>query len=107
MPSPTIIAATILVLVAVFAGYIYVVGLPPELKRDLERKALRTMGENKASYMFKSQLDSIPDGPGGSSQELKDVKKGLGDVGGSVLQNPLGETVGETGDEATRPLTGR
>lgn len=45
MSSLTIISATFLVLVAIFAAYIYLVGIPPELKRDLERKALRTMGE--------------------------------------------------------------
>lgn len=132
MPSATVIAGTVFALIAVFAGYIYLVGIPPEMKRKLEKQALRTMGEvsqrseqasnrtsfeswrltfflqNKASYMFKSQLDAVPDGPGGpGSEELKDVKKGLGDIGGSALQNPLGEAAGEGADEATRPLTGR
>lgn len=108
MPSATVIAGTVFALIAVFAGYIYLVGIPPEVKRKLEKQALRTMGENKASYMFKSQLDAVPDGPGGpGSEELKDVKKGLGDIGGSALQNPLGEAAGEGADEATRPLTGR
>ncbi|GIZ43417.1 hypothetical protein CKM354_000664500 [Cercospora kikuchii] len=107
MSSLTIISATILVLIAIFAAYIYLVGIPPELKRDLERKALRTMGENKASYLFQSQLDKVPDGPAGDVKEFKDVKKGLGNLGGEALKNPLGKTLGETGDEATRPFTGR
>ena len=47
MPSTTatVIAGTVFALIAVFAGYIYIVGIPPELKRELEKKALRTMGE--------------------------------------------------------------
>ena len=48
--------------------------------------------------MFKSQLDAVPDG---------EVKKGLGGIGGEALKNPLGEAVGEGGDQATSPLTGR
>ena len=46
MPSTaTVIAGTVFALIAVFAGYIYIVGIPPELKREIEKKALRTMGE--------------------------------------------------------------
>lgn len=40
-----IFTGTVLALVAIFAGYIYIFGIPPEMKRDLERKALKTMGE--------------------------------------------------------------
>jgi hypothetical protein len=58
--------------------------------------------------MFKSQLDAVPDGPAGpAAEELRDVKKGVANLGGSAFQNPLGEAVGEGGDEATRPFTGR
>lgn len=32
---------------------VYLFGIPPELKRKLERKALQTMGENKMSYVAK------------------------------------------------------
>jgi len=45
MPSATVIAGTVFALIAVFAGYIYLVGIPPEMKRKLEKQALRTMGE--------------------------------------------------------------
>lgn len=61
MTSFTVIVATVIVLLAIFAGYIYIVGIPPEVKRDLERKALKTMGENKASYMMKDQINKVPD----------------------------------------------
>ncbi|KAM3419610.1 hypothetical protein BST61_g2948 [Cercospora zeina] len=105
MPSTlTYITTTLVLLTAIFAAYIYLVGLPPALKRDLERKALRTMGENKASYLFRTQLEKAPDGPPGVGG---DVKKGLGNLGGGALKNPLGEAVGETGDEATSGVTGR
>jgi hypothetical protein len=40
---------------AVFVGIlIYVFGIPPQVKRKLERGALQAMGENKASYVIKS-----------------------------------------------------
>jgi regulator of sigma D len=38
---------------ALIGAYFYFVGIDPETKRELERKALRTMGENKMSYMAK------------------------------------------------------
>ncbi|KAF7367330.1 hypothetical protein MSAN_00795200 [Mycena sanguinolenta] len=38
---------------ALLAAYIYFFGIPPAIKRDLEEKALKTMGENKASYLVK------------------------------------------------------
>jgi hypothetical protein len=40
-------------IVAVFALAIYLFGIPPEIKRKLERQALKTMGENKMSYVAK------------------------------------------------------
>lgn len=45
MPSAAVIAGTFAAVVAVFAGYIYLFGIPPELKRKMEQKALETMGE--------------------------------------------------------------
>lgn len=40
-------------------------------------------------------------------QELKDLKKDVGNLGGGALQNPLGEQGGETADDLTKPFTGR
>jgi hypothetical protein len=37
---------------------IYFFGIPAEWKREMERKALETMGENKASYMVKGNPSS-------------------------------------------------
>lgn len=42
-------------LVALATAYLYFFGIPPELKRKLERQALKTMGENKMSYMTKGK----------------------------------------------------
>jgi hypothetical protein len=40
-------------IVAVVALGVYLFGIPPETKRKLEKQALKTMGENKLSYMAK------------------------------------------------------
>ena len=40
-------------LVAVIAAAVYFFGIPDETKRNMERAALKTMGENKMSYMAK------------------------------------------------------
>ena len=52
-------AATILTVLAGIIGAlalaVYLFGIPPELKRKLERSALKTMGENKLSYMAKGK----------------------------------------------------
>jgi hypothetical protein len=42
-------------IIGVFALAVYLFGIPPELKRKLERSALKTMGENKLSYMAKGK----------------------------------------------------
>lgn len=42
-------------LIALTAAYLYVFGISPELKRKMERQALKTMGENKMSYMTKGK----------------------------------------------------
>ena len=51
--------ATIFTVLAGFVGVlalaVYLFGIPPELKRKLERSALKTMGENKLSYMAKGK----------------------------------------------------
>ena len=36
---------------------VYLFGIPPELKRKMERQALKTMGENKMSYVAKGESD--------------------------------------------------
>ncbi|KAF1992631.1 hypothetical protein K402DRAFT_416273 [Aulographum hederae CBS 113979] len=104
MPSTTVILSVIAGLVALFSAIIFLFGIPPELKRKMERAALKTMGENKASYMMKDQISKIP---ASDQKEIKDFKGRLGDTLGGSMQNPLGEATGETADEATRPLTGR
>lgn len=48
----TILAGIIGVLVLA----VYLFGIPPELKRKLERQALKTMGENKMSYIAKGNV---------------------------------------------------
>lgn len=40
-------------LVALAAAYLYFFGISPEMKRAMEKQALKTMGENKLSYMAK------------------------------------------------------
>jgi len=57
---PTITTMTATQIFTIFAGilalvgaYFYFFGIDPETKRELERKALQTMGENKMSYMAK------------------------------------------------------
>lgn len=42
-------------IIGVIALAIYLFGIPPELKRKLERQALKTMGENKMSYIAKGK----------------------------------------------------
>jgi len=56
MPSTTALIFTGLAGVIVLVGlYVYFFGIPPELKREMEKKALETMGENKASYVLKGE----------------------------------------------------
>ncbi|KAK3625629.1 hypothetical protein LTR56_015398 [Elasticomyces elasticus] len=100
----TYILATIAVSMALVAGYITFFGIPPQLKRQMEEKALETMGENKASYMMKDAIGKVP---ASDQQEIKDVQKGLGNLGGGALQNPLGKFAGNTADDATKGFTGR
>jgi hypothetical protein len=50
---------TALVGLAIAATAIYFFGIPPAWKREMEKKALETMGENKTSYMLKGTLPLI------------------------------------------------
>ena len=62
MPSfSTTILLALTAFVALAGGYIFLFGLPPQLKRELEEKALETMGENKMSYGLQQGLGKIPD----------------------------------------------
>jgi hypothetical protein len=40
-------------IISMSAIYAYLFGIPPEMKRKMEEQALKTMGENKMSYMVK------------------------------------------------------
>ncbi|KAF2187630.1 hypothetical protein K469DRAFT_568569 [Zopfia rhizophila CBS 207.26] len=90
-------------IVAVISLAIYLFGIPPELKRKLEKQALKTMGENKMSYIAKDQISKIP---ASDQEDVKQFKKGLGNAVGGGLSNPLGETTGEAADDLTKPFTG-
>ena len=46
-------------IVAILAAVVYFFGVPPELKRKMENEALKTMGENKASYIVKGTFSSF------------------------------------------------
>lgn len=105
--------------VALIGAYFYFFGIDPETKRELERKALKTMGENKMSYMAKGLFnahalrfadvatDQINKIPTSDQEDVKQLKKGLANAVGGVSNNPLGEQAGETADRLTSPLTGR
>lgn len=53
MAVSTTIFTVLAGIAAVLAIAIYFFGIPPALKREMEERALKTMGENKASYMLK------------------------------------------------------
>lgn len=102
--SATTILTVLAGLVAAAAAAIYFFGIPPEAKRAMEKQALKTMGENKLSYMAKDSIDKIPSS---DQEDVKNLKKGLGNAVGGIVNNPIGETGGETADRLTSPLTGR
>lgn len=107
--------------VAIIAVAVYFFGIPPEMKRSMEKKALQTMGENKLSYMAKGMPtpqcyippanvrlpDQINKIPASDQENVKQLKQGLGNTLGGVVNNPIGEAGGETADRLTSPLTGR
>lgn len=55
MPTATSVLAAFAGIVAAISIAIYFFGIPPEIKRKMEKQALKTMGENKASYLAKGQ----------------------------------------------------
>lgn len=55
MPTATSVLTAFAGIVAAISIAIYFFGIPPELKRKMEKQALKTMGENKASYLVKGQ----------------------------------------------------
>jgi hypothetical protein len=107
-------------ILALAGAYLYFFGIDPETKRALERKALQTMGENKMSYMAKGAStdliitshywhppDQINKIPASDQEDIKNVKKTLGNLAGGATNNPLGEQAGEATDKLTSPFTGR
>ncbi|KAK7064676.1 hypothetical protein R3P38DRAFT_3165697 [Favolaschia claudopus] len=89
---------------ALLAAYVYFFGIPPAMKRELEEKALKTMGENKASYIVKDQISKVP---ASDQKDVKEIRQGVANLAGGALQNPLGKQAGDTADTLTSPLTGR
>jgi hypothetical protein len=62
MPTLSILLLSSFAATAVLAAaYIFLIGLPPAVKRSLQRQALTTVGENKAGAMVKSQIERIPE----------------------------------------------
>lgn len=55
MPTASTVLMALAGVIALFAAAIYVFGIPPEIKRQLQIKALKVMGENKASYLVKGE----------------------------------------------------
>jgi hypothetical protein len=55
MPTATSVLTAFAGIVAAISIAIYFFGIPPDLKRKMEKQALKTMGENKASYLVKGQ----------------------------------------------------
>jgi len=104
MPTATGILTGFAGLIALISLAIYFFGIPPELKRKMEKAALKTMGENKASYIMKDQISKIP---ASDQKDVTDLKKGLGNFAGGAMQNPIGEKGGDLADDLTSPFTGR
>lgn len=55
MPTTSAILTGLAGVLAVLGLAVYLFGIPPEMKRKMEKAALKTMGENKASYMMKGK----------------------------------------------------
>ncbi|KAJ6519321.1 hypothetical protein C8R45DRAFT_18126 [Mycena sanguinolenta] len=104
MSSTTMFLSVIAAVFALLAAYIYFFGIPPAIKRDLEEKALKTMGENKASYLVKDQLNKIP---ASDQKDVQEARQGVANLVGGTLQNPLGKHAGNVADDLTSPFTGR
>lgn len=104
MPTATTVFSVFAGILAVLSVYIYFFGIPPALKRELEERALKTMGENKASYLVKDQINKVP---ASDQKEIKEARKGVANLAGGTVNNPLGKFAGDAADDATRPFTGR
>ncbi|KAI5251046.1 hypothetical protein E4T42_04686 [Aureobasidium subglaciale] len=96
--------AALAAIVASMVAAVYLFGIPVQWKRAMEEKALDTMGENKASYLVKGQINNLP---ASDQKDVSEIKTGVGNLAGGALQNPLGKEAGESGDKLTSPLTGR
>jgi len=91
--------SSIVLFVGVVGGYIYLFGIPPQVKKYLEEEAFESMGESQAKDMLKNAASKIPASDQEDVQEIRNAaKKGLGgDLGGAKegfaknLQNPLGK----------------
>jgi len=104
MTSSTTVLSVFAGILALISLAIYIFGIPAEWKREMEKKALKTMGENKASYMLKDQLGKVPTT---DDRDVNELKNNLGNTLGGALKNPIGEQGGELGDKLTSPFTGR
>lgn len=121
MPTATTVFSVFAGILAVLSVYVYFFGIPPALKRELEERALKTMGENKASYLVKGMppaaacdmdadvraADQINKVPASDQKEIKEARKGVANLAGGTVNNPLGKFAGDAADDATRPFTGR
>jgi hypothetical protein len=63
MTSFTSILTGLAITIGILAVAVYFFGIPPEMKRKMENAALKTMGENKASYMLKGTCSPSPSPP--------------------------------------------
>ncbi|KAK5130054.1 hypothetical protein LTR08_002528 [Meristemomyces frigidus] len=104
MAATTYALGIVVALLSLVGGYVYLFGIPPAMKRQMEEKALETMGENKASYMMKDALGKVP---ASDQKDIQDLNKGLSNAAGGALQNPLGKFTGNTADDLTSGFTGR
>ncbi|EFQ90938.1 hypothetical protein CFE70_001092 [Pyrenophora teres f. teres 0-1] len=83
--------------VALAAGYFYLFGISPEMKRKMEKQALKTMGENKMSYMAKDSINKIPSS---DQEDVKNLKSGISNLAGGAMQNPIGEQAARAATQA-------
>jgi len=104
MPTATTILTGFAGVLALLSLAVYFFGIPPELKKKMEKTALKTMGENKASYIMKDQISKIP---ASDQEDVANLKKGLGNALGGSMQNPIGDKGGDLADDLTSPFTGR
>ncbi|KAI9834759.1 MAG: hypothetical protein M1819_002845 [Sarea resinae] len=110
MVTNTTIASVVAAIIAVAIAAAYISGAADPIidriaklyfkgKAKAEEKALETMGENKASYYFKGQLqeNKISD-----DKKVNEIQSGLAEGVGGGLNNPLGKEAGNVGDQLFR-----